>query len=239
MTDSPETAVPNHHASHAPFSGATGLLAGLTMVWGRGAVARLAADLTNVNEQDHVVDVGCGPGAFVREAHRRGARVTGVDPAPVMIRLARALTGKSGLVSWTEGTAEALPLPDASATVLWSVSTVHHWADVEQGLREAHRVLQPTGRLLAIERRVSAGATGHASHGWTIDQAETFARMCEASGFEATRMETHVAGRRPVVAVLAQRSPAASGAEDLAGAARNLDVLTRVDDEDLRVTREP
>jgi ubiquinone/menaquinone biosynthesis C-methylase UbiE len=209
------------------------------MVWGRGAVARLAADLTNVTEQDHVVDVGCGPGAFVREAQRRGARVIGVDHAPVMLQLARALTRKSELVSWIEGAAEALPLPHASATVLWSVSTVHHWTDVEQGLREAHRVLQPNGRLLAIERRVSPGATGHGSHGWTIDQAETFARLCEASGFEATCTETHAAGRRPVVAVLALRSPAASGAEDVAGAARDLDVLTRVDHEDFRVTREP
>ncbi len=239
MTDSHEPAVPNHHASHAPFSGATGLLVGLTMVWGRGAVAGLAADLTDITERDHVVDVGCGPGAFVREAQRRGARVSGVDPAPVMLKLARALTRKNVLVSWTEGAAEALPLPDASATVLWSVSTVHHWTDVEQGLREAHRVLRPSGRLLAVERRVSRGATGHASHGWTIDQAEMFARLCEASGFETVRTETHVAGRRPMVAVQAVRSPATSRAEDVAGAARDLDVLTSLDHEDLRVAREP
>jgi len=239
MTHPKETAVPNHHADHAPFSGATGLLVGLTMVWGRGAVAGLVADLADITEQDHVVDVGCGPGAFVREAQRRGARVTGIDPAPVMLKLARALTRQSPLVCWTEGAAEALPLPDESATVLWSVATIHHWTDVEHGLQEAHRVLQPRGRLLAVERRVRRGATGHASHGWTIDQAETFAHLCEASGFETVHTETHVVGRRPMVVVLATRSPAPSGAEDVAGAASDLDVLTRLDHEDLRVAREP
>jgi ubiquinone/menaquinone biosynthesis C-methylase UbiE len=209
------------------------------MVWGRGAVARWAADLTNITERDHVVDVGCGPGAFVREAQRRGARVTGVDPAPIMLKLAQTLTRKNTLVSWTEGAAEALPLPDASATVLWSVSTVHHWTDVEQGLREAHRVLRPSGRLLAIERRVRRGATGHASHGWTIEQAETFGRLCEAFGFDTVCTETHVAGRRPMVAVQAVRSPATSRAQDVARAARDLDVLASLDHEDLGIARKP
>jgi ubiquinone/menaquinone biosynthesis C-methylase UbiE len=205
MTDPHQTAVPNHHAHQHPFSGVSGLLLGFTMVWGRGDRARLAADLTSVTERDHVVDVGCGPGAFVREARRRSARVTGVDPAPTMLTLAKALTRKSARVSWTEGSAEALPLPDESASVLWSVATVHHWTDVEQGLREAHRVLQPNGRLLAMERRVVPGATGHASHGWTPDQAEAFAHLCEAAGFEQVRTETHEADGQTVMAVLGVR----------------------------------
>jgi SAM-dependent methyltransferase len=239
MTYAHGTAVPNHHAHHAPFSGARGILAGLTMVWGRAGRAKLAADLTGLTELDHVVDIGCGPGAFVREARHRGARVTGVDPAPTMLTLAKLLTRKDTLISWVEGSAEALPLPDASATVLWSVATVHHWTDVDQGVKEAHRVLQPNGRLLAIERRVSDGATGHASHGWTIDQAETFARICEACGFEGVRTETHAADGHPVVSVQGVRPSATSGAKDLAGASGDLDVLAGLHDEDLGVGREP
>ncbi|MGH3988763.1 MAG: class I SAM-dependent methyltransferase, partial [Pseudonocardiaceae bacterium] len=127
----------NHHADHPGFAGVTGLLAGLTMILGRGAVARLTADLAAVSDADRVVDVGCGPGAAVREAARRGARVTGVDPAPVMLRLARTLTRNRPAITWADGTAEDLPLPDGSATVLWSVATVHHWTDVTAGLAEA------------------------------------------------------------------------------------------------------
>ena len=58
------------------------------MIPGRGAVGRFAADLTVGLAVDQVVDLGCGPGVAAREAARRGARVTGVDPAPVMLRLA-------------------------------------------------------------------------------------------------------------------------------------------------------
>ena len=195
----------NHHADHPGFRGVTGLLAGLTMIPGRGAVARLAADLTAVSATDRVIDVGCGPGTAVREAARRGARVTGVDPAPVMLQLARALTRQQAGITWAEGTAEDLRQPDSSATVLWCVATVHHWKDVNAGLAEAQRVLAPGGRLLVIERRVRPGATGLASHGWTDEQAQSFADQCRMAGFADAHVERHSRGRQVLCAVRAMR----------------------------------
>jgi ubiquinone/menaquinone biosynthesis C-methylase UbiE len=195
----------NHHAGHPGFAGVTGLLAGLTMIVAGGAVARLAADLASVSDADRVVDVGCGPGTAVREAARRGARVTGVDPAPVMLRLARTLTRDRLTITWAEGAAEDLREPDGSATVVWSLAAVHHWRDVTAGLAEVKRVLTPEGRLLAIERRVRPGATGLASHGWTDQQAESFAAQCRAAGFDSVHVEKHTPGRRAVSVVKAVR----------------------------------
>ena len=195
----------NHHAGHPGFAGVIGLLAGLTMIVAGGAVARLAADLASGSDAVRVVDVGCGPGTAVRKAARRGARVTGVDPAPVMLRLARALTRDRPAITWAEGAAEDLPQPDGSATIVWSLATVHHWRDVTTGLAEVKRVLAQGGRLLAIERRVRPGATGLASHGWTEQQAESFAAQCRAAGFESVRIEKHTPGRRAVFVVKAVR----------------------------------
>jgi ubiquinone/menaquinone biosynthesis C-methylase UbiE len=197
--------VVNHHAGQPGFAGVTGLLVGLVMSVRGRAVARLAADLAAVSSTDRVVDVGCGPGTAVRAAARRGAHATGVDPAPVMLRLARTLTRDRRDVVWAEGSAEDLRQPDGSATVLWSISTVHHWADVTAGLNEAQRVLVPEGRLLAIERRVRPDATGLASHGWTDQQAESFAAACTAAGFEDVSVEMKTPGRRAVLVVRAVR----------------------------------
>jgi len=195
----------NHHADHPGFSGITGAVFGLIfLVIGRSK-ARLAVDLTEVSENDRVVDIGCGPGSAVREAARRGARATGVDPSSVLLRLARAVT-RDATVEWAEGTAENVPLPDGSATVLWSLATVHHWKDVGLGLKEAHRILAPNGRLLAVERRSQPGATGLASHGWTQQQAESFAAQCRAAGFGDVAIDQHGGGRRAVWAVSATRS---------------------------------
>jgi hypothetical protein len=48
-----------------------------------------------------------------------------------------------------QGAAEDLRLSDRSATVVWSLATVHHWRDVAA----VHRALSPGGRFLAVERR--------------------------------------------------------------------------------------
>lgn len=188
----------NHHAHHPGFTGATGALFGLIMVVMGRAKARLAADVASVADADHVVDVGCGPGTAVRAAAGRGARVTGVDPAPVMLRLARTLTRDQPSITWADGVAEDLPLQDGSATVVWSLATVHHWKDVTVGLAEVHRVLASGGRFLAIERQVRPGATGLASHGWTEHQAESFAAQCRTAGLQNVQIENQRTGRRAV-----------------------------------------
>jgi ubiquinone/menaquinone biosynthesis C-methylase UbiE len=200
----PATDVPNHHAHHPGFAGATGLLCALGMAVGRGADADLAIRLVDLRPGDHVVDVGCGPGAAARRAARAGARVTGIDPAPVMLSVARRLT-RGGAVTYLEGRAEALPLGDRSADALWAIATVHHWPDVEAGVAEALRVLDTGGRFLAVERRTRPGATGLASHGWTDERAEAFAALCRTGGFADVRSEPHRTGRRSLVAVLATK----------------------------------
>jgi len=196
--------VANHHAHYPAFSGITGVLLGLRFAFSRNDRSRVAVDLANVSPGDRAVDIGCGPGNAVKEAARRGATATGVDPAPVMLRLARVLV-RSPRVDWREGAAEALPLPDGSATVAWSVATIHHWADVERGLAEVHRVIEPGGRFLGLERRVTPGATGHASHGWTDEQAEVFADACRSAGFTEVTVEIVDTNHGPSLAVRANR----------------------------------
>ena len=192
------TTAPNHHADYPGFAGATGILVGLIMLLMGRANARRAISATSVSDNDRVVDIGCGPGSAARAAARRGAQVTGIDPASVMLRVARAFTRRRAAISWVEGAAENLPLPDSSATVVWSLATVHHWKDVGKGLAEAHRVLAPGGRLLAIERQVRPGATGLASHGWTEQQAESFAAILRTAGFDNVRIGKQGTGRRAV-----------------------------------------
>ena len=194
---------PNHHAE-LRHSGPTGYLSGLTMIVGRGNDARLVAELAEVRPGDHVLDLGCGPGTAVRNAAREGVGVTGVDPSEPMLREARLLTRlhrPAGDVDWIMAGAEELPLPDASVRVCWSLASVHHWPDLDAGIAEVRRVMLPDGIFLALERRSPPGATGTASHGWTADQAETFAKMLTDAGFVSADVANHDMGRRKVVVV--------------------------------------
>jgi ubiquinone/menaquinone biosynthesis C-methylase UbiE len=146
------------------------------------------------------------PGSAVRAAAARGARATGVDPSPVMLRVAAPLTVRNrSEIAWRAGAAESIPVPDGDATVVWSVLCVHHWADIDAGLAEVGRVLAPGGRLLAVERRTTPDATGTASHGWFPEQADVFAAACRAHGFADVEVRSEATARGELLVVRAVR----------------------------------
>ena len=197
---------PNHHADYPGFAGVAGLVAALTMAHGRKGDAQLAVRLSDLRSGETVVDLGCGPGVAVRYAARMGAQAIGVDPATVMLRIARLLTRSSAKVHYVEGAAEAIPMPDRSASAVWSIATVHHWSDIDAGLREVCRLLLPGGCLVALERRAQRGARGLESHGWTDEQATAFADRCREHGFTDVRLERTTIGRRSTIGVVASAS---------------------------------
>jgi ubiquinone/menaquinone biosynthesis C-methylase UbiE len=197
--------VPNHHAHHPGFTGIRGVVAALSMAFGRDGDGRLAAQLTGVGPADRVVDVGCGSGAAVHQAALLGATVTGVDPTPLMLRLARVLGRGRGRVTFVTGTAESVPLPDRSATVAWSIASIHHWPDLDGGIAEVRRILEPGGRFVGLERRVAPGGTGLATHGWTDAQADAFSELLRAAGFVEVSVTRHTTERAEFQAVVGVR----------------------------------
>ena len=66
------------------------------------------------------------------------------------------------------------------------------------------RILQPAGRFVVLERRVDEGATGHASHGWTDAQAESFAVNCGSHGLVDVTQSEHRTSRGEILAVVAR-----------------------------------
>lgn len=207
MTDATtsDPTIPNHHAHHPGFSGLSGYVAAWSFRFGRADEAGLAADLVALASGDRLVDIGCGSGAAARLAAERGATVTGVDPARVMLDVARATSRRRLGIAWATGAAEDLPLPDGGVEVAWSLATVHHWADLAGGLADVRRVLAPGGRFLAMERQVPPDADGLASHGWTPAQAARFAEDCRAVGLLADDVAVHETRRGTQLCVLARR----------------------------------
>ncbi|MGA7869149.1 MAG: methyltransferase domain-containing protein, partial [Stellaceae bacterium] len=116
------------------------------------AVVRGLLDALAIMPGESVLEVGCGSGVIMRELARRtgGAnRLIGRDINPYLLREARALARREGLLDWIdfgEGRAEALPLPDGAVDVALS-STVFEEGDAELMLSEIVRVTRPGGRI--------------------------------------------------------------------------------------------
>ena len=111
------------------------------------ALVRLAAPA----EGERVLDVACGTGAVARFAAPLvgpTGLVTGLDLNAGMLDMARTMpVPKGAAIAWQEGSAIALPFPNASYDLVCCHQGVQFFPDSPAALREMLRVLTPTGRL--------------------------------------------------------------------------------------------
>ncbi|HEY0631793.1 MAG TPA: methyltransferase domain-containing protein [Thermoleophilaceae bacterium] len=111
---------------------------------------------------ERVVDVGCGTGNAALLAAKRGASVTGVDPAARLLEVARERAAADGLdVAFELGEAAALPLPAGHADLVLSVFGVIFAPDPSAAAAELARVTAPGGRVV-LSAWIPAGAMSEA-----------------------------------------------------------------------------
>ncbi len=96
-----------------------------------------------------VLDLGCAGGFMAEALARRGANVTGIDPAAGAIAAARAHARAGGLrIGYDVGVGEALPYDAASFDAVVCVDVLEHVADLDKVLAEVARTLRPGGMFL-------------------------------------------------------------------------------------------
>ncbi len=103
-----------------------------------------------------VMELGIGPALNLPFYGPEVSAVVGIDPSAALLRIARSRPGGVRFpVELLEGSAEALPLDDASVDTVVTTWTLCSVPDPVRALREARRVLRPGG--VAV-RRARPGA---------------------------------------------------------------------------------
>jgi SAM-dependent methyltransferase len=110
------------------------------------ATADWLAERAYMEPASVVVDMGAGTGKLTRLFVGRAAMVLGLEPAANMLAILRRVVPQARAVA---GTAEAIPLPDASVDMVAAGHAFHHF-DWEPALREIDRVLRPGGSLALV-----------------------------------------------------------------------------------------
>jgi SAM-dependent methyltransferase len=110
------------------------------------AAVRWVLEPVRSREPLRVLDLAAGTGKLTATLVRLGAEITAVEPDPAMIaELRRSL----GSVQALPGSAEEIPLPDASVDAVL-VGQAMHWFDLSRAIPEIARVLAPGGVLAAL-----------------------------------------------------------------------------------------
>jgi len=116
-----------------------------------GPWAPLLVEEAGLAVGERVLDLACGTGVVSRIAAQRvgrDGRVIGVDLNTGMLAVARSLPAPDGSrIEWLEGSAMAIPLPDASCDVLLCQQGLQFFLDQPLALGEMRRVLDHGGRL--------------------------------------------------------------------------------------------
>jgi ubiquinone/menaquinone biosynthesis C-methylase UbiE len=130
-----------------------------SVMWGNGPYQRVTETITDVHELvvarlspkagERWLDLACGTGAVSERAARAGARVVGIDLAPVLIETARARAKQQGLkIDYRVGDCEHLEgVEDATFDVVSSTCGIMFAPDHQATARELARVVQPGGRI--------------------------------------------------------------------------------------------
>ena len=96
-----------------------------------------------------LVDIGCGGGVLSEPLSRLGAEVTGLDPAPTNIAVARAHAEKSGLsIDYREETIEAVVESGKRFDIVLAMEVVEHVADVGAFVAACCAAVKPDGLLV-------------------------------------------------------------------------------------------
>ncbi|MFC3695477.1 bifunctional 2-polyprenyl-6-hydroxyphenol methylase/3-demethylubiquinol 3-O-methyltransferase UbiG [Chenggangzhangella methanolivorans] len=108
-----------------------------------------------------LLDVGCGAGVLAEPLSRFGATVSGVDPAPELIEVARAHAAESGLeIAYRAGAAEDLVAEGATFDIVVASEVVEHVVDVDSFVGVIGKLVKPGGLALfsTINRTLMAHA---------------------------------------------------------------------------------
>lgn len=106
--------------------------------------------LADLHAHDRVLDLACGTGDILFAATPPARIAVGIDVTLRMLQLARERRGMSPAALVT-GDMVALPIADARFTVVTVGYGLRNVPDLDQALREIHRVLVPRGRLLSLD----------------------------------------------------------------------------------------
>lgn len=116
-------------------------------VHAQGADLERMAAVAAARPGARIADLGCGGGHVGFAVAPHAGEVVALDLSDAMLAAVAAEAARRGLTNLTtrRASVSSLPLADASFDMVMTRYSAHHWDDVDQGLREARRIVRRAG----------------------------------------------------------------------------------------------
>jgi ubiquinone/menaquinone biosynthesis C-methylase UbiE len=169
--------------------GALGRLGGVIMARSTAERNAWTLSLLDIEPDDRILEVGCGPGALIQAlaAQATEGLGAGIDLSPTMLQQAskrNAQAIREGRVHVRLGSATAVPFEEATFDKALSANSLPFWPDQEAGVGEMWRVLKPGGVIaLILQPRWARAESEVKAIGVTL------LALLSTVGFQQTRME--------------------------------------------------
>jgi len=102
---------------------------------------------------DHLIEIGCGGGAMLKEALKSGCRAAAIDHSIEMVQTARQTNSQAvadGRLVIEQASADHLPFQDSTFTAAAMTGVLGFIADAVAAFKEIRRVLRTGGRMVVL-----------------------------------------------------------------------------------------
>ena len=114
----------------------------------------------NINEDDKILDIGCGGGRNLQRFSNQicdGGCVVGIDYSEVSVEKSLDLNKQAigeGKVEVLQGSVSDMPFDDESFDIVTGFETIYFWPDFINDLKEVNRVLKKDGLVFFCNEAV-------------------------------------------------------------------------------------
>lgn len=118
-------------------------------------VSLWSIDHININEDDIILDIGCGSGLNVKRLHEKSskAKTYGIDYSSTSVKKSKILNREeinNGQIEIIEANVQEMPFEDETFNIITAFETVYFWPTLTESFTEVKRILKPKGQFCII-----------------------------------------------------------------------------------------
>jgi ubiquinone/menaquinone biosynthesis C-methylase UbiE len=170
--------------------GEAGIAVGENMNKGNAGMYQLVLSQMDIQNQDHILEIGFGNGKHIADFLQKGQGVfyAGIDFSETMVDACVNFNNPlivEDKIEIQNATVSDIPYPDAFFDKVFTTNTIYFWPEPQSDMKELYRVIKNGGKIfIGIRPRSSMEKLPFVKHGFTTYEFEDVKLLMLCAGFK-------------------------------------------------------